>query len=45
MKYMTPFGTAKLVGYGLSIALVVQSFLARKGFIELTHIIKFTSNS
>ena len=45
MKYMTPFGTAKLVGYGLSIAVVVQSFVARKGFIELTHIIKFTSNS
>lgn len=38
-------GIFKLTGYILSIAIVVQSFLARFGFINLSKVIKFTSNS
>jgi hypothetical protein len=45
MQFMTLFGLGKLVSYGLSGAVVAQSFIARKGFIYLTDIIKFTSDS
>jgi hypothetical protein len=39
------FGIAKLIGYGLSVLIVVQSLIARFGFIKLTKLIKFTSVS
>lgn len=45
MQYSSMIGIFKLMGYILSIAIVIQSFLARYGFIHLSRVIKFTSNS
>ena len=45
MHFSAMFGYAKLFGYALSIAIVIQSLLARTGFIELTKLIKYTSAS
>ncbi len=45
MQFVSMLGVFKLLGYVISTLIVVQSFLARFGFIHLTKLIKFTSNS
>ncbi len=45
MQFVSMLGVFKLLGYVISTLIVVQSFLARFGFIHLTRLIKFTSNS
>ena len=45
MHFTSMLGIGQLVGYGLSVMIVAQSLMARMGFIQLTKLIKFTSNS
>ena len=45
MKFSSMFGFYMLLNYSLSGIIVIQSLLARTGFIELTKLIKYTSES
>lgn len=45
MEYLSLFGLAQLCNQALSVMIVIQSYLARSGFIQLTKLIHFTSNS
>lgn len=45
MKFSNPFGVGRQVYYLISSLVVIQSLIARQGFIYLTGWITFTSNS
>jgi hypothetical protein len=45
MKFSNPIGLGRLVYYGASALVVLQSLVARQGFIYLSSWITFTSNS
>ena len=45
MKYSSTFGEYQIIKNLLSLAIVLQNLVSRIIFIELTKVIKFTSNS
>ena len=45
MKYSDTFGEYQIINMLLSLAIVLQNLISRIIFIELTKVIKFTSNS
>ena len=45
MKYSSIFGEFQIINLLLSLAIVLQNLISRIIFIELTKVIKFTSNS
>ena len=45
MMFTSYFGWGSILSYTLSLMIVLQNLLTRMGFIRLTKLIKFTSNS